>query len=129
MIKRKSLKSILSILLIMATLVSALSMTGCSSKNNIVGTWYRVDDDEVSENGMSFYKDGTCIDTPVTTLTSAEAVSYKIQEDGMLIFTMEWDGPIKYEKTEDKELALDDWDYYYLSGDTLILRSDTYVRK
>ena len=78
---------------------------------------------------MYFYDDGTCLDTPVKTITSADAVSYNLQDDGMLIFTMEWDGTCVYERTEDKELALDDRGYYYLSGDTFVLCKQEYVKQ
>lgn len=103
-------------------------IAGCSQKKPIVGTWvYK--DDSGREESMEFYEDGTCFDTPVRTHTSADAVSYKLQEDGMLIFTMEWDGPIRYESADEQEKALDDSDYYYLSKDTFILHKRIYKKK
>lgn len=103
-------------------------IVGCSPKNPIVGTWIYTEDSG-REVSMEFYEDGTCFDTPVKTRTSADAVSYKLQKDGMLIFTMEWDGPIRYESAEDQEKALDDSDYYYLSKDTFILHKKIYKKK
>lgn len=124
-------KSILSIALIIIIFLNITIMSGCSSKNAIVGTWlYTTDDGEIKEyDSMYFYEDGTCLDTPVRTQTGADAVSYKLQDDGMLIFTMEWDGTKTYKPAEDKETALDDKDYYYLSGDTFILCKNTYTRQ
>ncbi len=86
-------------------------------------------DNDSKEFTMSFYDDGTCLNTPVRTNTSAKPVSYKQQDDGMLIFTMEWDGTISYERTNNKDEALESNKYYYISGDTLILRKETYIRK
>lgn len=42
---------------------------------------------------------------------------------------MSWDGTKTYKETDDKEKALDDSDYYYLSGDTFILCKSTYTRQ
>lgn len=44
-------------------------------------------------------------------------------------FIMEWDGTISYERTNNKDEALESNKYYYISGDTLILRKETYIRK
>lgn len=104
---------------------------GCTSKDSetegsIIGTWAKTDN---SDSKMMFYDDGTCLDTPVKTKTSAEAVSYKLQDDGMLIFTMEWDGNIDIEPAQHQEEALNDSDYYYLSEDTLILCCEVYKRQ
>lgn len=60
------LKSILSFALAITLFFSTSVMTGCSSKNAVVGTWlYTTDDGEIKDYGMSFYEDGTCLDTPV----------------------------------------------------------------
>ena len=101
-------------------------MVGCSSNKSIVGTWL---EDGNSNYSMSFYKDGTCHNTPVRTQTSADAVSYRIQEDGMLFFDMEWDGPKTYMLADSKEQALEDSDYYFLSKDTLVLCRREYIRE
>lgn len=108
-------------------LISCIGLTGCSSEDSIVGTWVTVD--EKHEEKMRFYEDGTCLDVPYRTHTSADVESYKKQEDGMIIFTMEWDGTITLEPTDDEEKALKDDDYYYLSGDKLIMKKKTYERQ
>lgn len=124
------LKSILSFALAITLFFSTSVMTGCSSKNAVVGTWlYTTDDGEIKDYGMSFYEDGTCLDTPVKSSAQGYAESYKIQDDGMLIFNMSWDGTKSYKPAEDKETALDDKDYYYLSNDTFILCKRTYTKK
>lgn len=105
-----------------------VSLTGCSSKDSIEGAWI-IADSGSNDFTMSFYDDGTCLNTPIRTNTSARPVSYKQQDDGMLIFTMEWDGSKTYERTENKEEALESSKYYYLSGDTLILCKEIYARK
>lgn len=118
-------KLIRSISLSLALLLGILTLTACHNKNSIVGTWIEED----SNISMTFYKDGTCLDIPIHTLTSADAVSYKVQEDGKLIFTMEWNGTMKYDKTENEEEALKDRDYYYLNGNTLIFNKVKYTKK
>lgn len=110
----------------MAMVCLGLWLIGCSSGNSIVGTWLENGD---SSYPMSFYEDGTCYNTPVRTHTSADAVSYKIQEDGMLFFDMEWDGPETFEPAVSKEQALEDSNYYFMSKDTLILCRREYVRE
>lgn len=123
-------KSILSFALVIMIFLSITVMVGCSSKNAIVGTWLSTTDDgEVKDYGMSFYEDGTCLDTPVKSTASGYAESYKIQDDGTLIFKMSWDGTKSYKPAEDKETALDNKEYYYLSGDTFILCNRTYTKK
>lgn len=123
------MKRIISFLTISLIILSIL-LTGCSSSNTIIGTWAKLDSNgNITDTTMAFYDDGTCLNTPVRTSTSADPVSYKLQEDGMLIFTMEWDGPCVYERTEDMELALDNRDYFYLSGNTLIFHKKEYVRQ
>lgn len=107
-------------------MLCGIIMIGCSANKSIVGTWV---DESGEEEKMSFYDDGSCLNTGVRTNTSADPVSFKQQDDGMLIFTMEWDGTIVYERTDDKDQALEDGDYYYLSGDTLIFHETTYSRK
>lgn len=129
-INKRILKSVLKFAFITMIFISITVMSGCSAKNIIVGTWLYTTDGEVKDyDTMYFYEDGTCLDTPVKTMTSAEAVSYKMQDDGMLIFTMEWDGTKTYKPADDKETALDNSKYYYLSDDTFILCGATYVRK
>lgn len=128
---KSNLKSILSFALVIIVLLSTTVIAGCSSKNAIVGTWlYTTDDGEIKEyDSMYFYEDGTCLDTPVKSTSKGYAESYKVQDDGMLIFNMSWDGTKTYKQTDDKEKALDDSDYYYLSGDTFILCKSTYTRQ
>lgn len=121
-------KKIMGISCIFMMIFWGISLTGCSSKDSIVGVWAMADNDS-KEFTMSFYDDGTCLNTPVRTNTSAKPVSYKQQDDGMLIFTMEWDGTISYERTNNKDEALESNKYYYILGDTLILRKETYIRK
>lgn len=107
--------------------IMALNFVGCSSENSIVGTWKTVDDNY--EITMRFYDDGTCLDVPYKTSTSADVESYKLQSDGIIIFTMEWDGTITVEPTNDEETALEDKDYYYFSGDKLIMGKRTFEKQ
>lgn len=120
---KKDVKLFIS--MIMSFVFVSVLLLGCSAKDDIVGTWQRED----STKTISFYEDGACKDLPIHTLTSADVVSYKVQDDGTLMCKMEWDGPINIERTEDKEKALDNWDYYYLSGNTLVLYKNIYIRK
>lgn len=98
--------------------------TACgSAENSIAGTWVDEDGDE-----MSFYEDGTCMNTPVRS-HSNEAESYKIQEDGRLIFKLEYGNSSSYDLAESQEEALEDDDLYFLDGDTLILKKSLYTRE
>ena len=63
------------------------------------------------------------------TLTGADPVSYVIEKDRTLVFTMKWDGKIAYEKAETKEEALQDPHLYYLQEDTFILKEKEYTRQ
>lgn len=111
-------------LLIISLFFMCISFVGCGSSDDITGTWKNV---ENSYNEMHFYDDGTCLDVYENN-TSADATNWKIQEDGMLILEMEWDGNASFERTETKEKALEDRDLYYLSGDTLIFNKYEYKR-
>ncbi|MDE6852532.1 MAG: lipocalin family protein, partial [Lachnospiraceae bacterium] len=106
-------------LLVMASLLLiCISFVGCGSSDDITGTWIHVES-ESSDGGMRFYEDGTCLDV-YKNHTSADATNWKIQEDGMLILEMEWDGNESFERVNKKEEALEDRDLYYLSGGTLV---------
>ena len=121
------MKRILALLLTCVVFCTVLS--GCGG-DPLVGTWAYVNSKgEVTDSKMYFNEDGTCSDLPIHGPTSADPVSYKIQDDGTLILTMEWDGKINIEKAENEEQALDDNDYYYISGDTLILHKETYKKQ
>lgn len=113
------------IIIIFLFVFCMVSIIGCSNSDSIVGTWK----EEGGNSTISFYDDGSCMDVPIHTLTSADAVSYKVQEDGRLIFTMEWDGPVDCEKCDNEDEALNDRDLYYLNGDVLILNEKKYIRK
>ncbi len=130
---KSSSKNMFLICCILIMILCTLSMAGCSSKSSIAGIWAKEEelesDDYSGVYDMTFYEDGSCHNLPLRTLTSAEAESYKVQEDGVLVITMEWDGKFRFESTDDPDEALNDDDYYYLSGDTLIFNQDTYVRK
>ncbi len=120
------LKKLSTMMLFSVLLLSSILLGGCSTNaNSIAGTWKEVDGTAT----MAFYEDETCLDVPVKTITGADPVSYVIQEDGRLIFTMEWDGNMVFEKSETKEEALDDYDLYYLEGDTLVLGRLEYERQ
>lgn len=108
-------------------IIITLSCVGCGSKNSLVGTWKTVDDSY--DITMSFYDDGTCLDVPYKTLSSADVKSYKLQDDGVLMLTMEWDGPIIVKSTDNEDTALDDSDYYYLSGDKLIMKGRVFEKQ
>ncbi len=120
------LKKLNAMMLFSIFLLSGVLLGGCSTNaNSLVGTWKEVDRTAT----MTFYEDKTCLDVPVKNITGADPVSYVIQEDGRLIFTMEWDGNMVFEKSEIKEEALDDYDLYYLEGDTLVLGRVEYERQ
>lgn len=121
MIAKKNLFAIAICFVMISTLA------GCSSNNSIVGTWKTVDNSY--KETMKFYDDGTCLDVPFRTSTSADVESYKLQDDGVIIFKMEWDGPITIEPTNNENTALEDSDYYYLSGDRLIMHKTVYERQ
>ena len=120
------LKKLSAMMLFSIFLLSGVLLGGCSTNaNSLVGTSKEVDRTAT----MTFYEDKTCLDVPVKNITGADPVSYVIQEDGRLIFTMEWDGNMVFEKSETKEEALDDYDLYYLEGDTLVLGRVEYERQ
>lgn len=106
-------------------LLVCLLSVGCGSSNDMTGTW---EDVERSYKEMHFYEDGTCLDV-YKNHTSADATNWKIQEDGMLVLELEWDGNASFERADTKEEALEDRDLYYLSGDTLIFNKKEYKRK
>ena len=109
------------LMMVSLLLLACLSFVGCGSSDGITGTWVSVK----SGKEMHFYKDGTCLDVYKNN-TSADATNWKIQEDGMLILEMEWDGNLSFERTDAKEEALESSDLYYLSGDTLIFHKVEY---
>ena len=120
------LKKLSAMMLFSIFLLSGVLLGGCSTNaNSLVGTWKEVD----RTSTITFYEDKTYLDVPVKNITGADPVSYVIQEDGRLIFTMEWDGNMVFEKSETKEEALDDYDLYYLEGDTLVLGRVEYERQ
>ena len=124
--EKMMLKKLSAMMLFSIFLLSGVLLGGCSTNaNSLVGTWKEVDRTAT----MTFYEDKTCLDVPVKNITGADPVSYVIQEDGRLIFTMEWDGNMVFEKSETKEEALDDYDLYYLEGDTLVLGRVEYERQ
>ncbi|MGN0459485.1 MAG: hypothetical protein ACI4HL_01080 [Ruminococcus sp.] len=121
------MKRILALLLTCVVFCTVLS--GCGG-DPLVGTWAKINNDgEVTDSKMYFNEDGTCSDIHTHGNTGAYPVSYRIQDDGTLIFTMEWDGTKNFDEAENEEQALDDSDYYYLSGDTLIFNKKTYEKQ
>ena len=74
-------------------LIIAVLLEGCFA-GLVAGTWKEKD----GEHTMVFHGNGTCADVPVKTLTGADPVSYVIEKDRTLVFTMKWDGKIAYEK-------------------------------
>lgn len=113
--KRKKKIFIMSSIAIL--LFCGMSMMGCSSKDSIVGTWHAVGSDYV----ISFYEDGTC-----TTSKGDEIINYTQQEDGTLMFTWGLFGnEMIIKRTDDKEQALGDDEYYYLSDNTFIFSGET----
>lgn len=115
------------LLVMVGLLLICMSFVGCGSSNDITGTWVHVER-ESSDEGMHFYNDGTCLNV-YKNHTSADATNWKVQEDGMLILKMEWDGNESFERVEKKEEALENRKLYYLSGDTLIFNKNEYKRK
>ena len=118
------MKKFISCLLLIFCILS-LTLAGCSSKESIVGTWQEVDD---PDDTITFYDNGSCLDIPYHTVTSADAVSYTLHDDGNLIFEMEWDGPITVKRTDDESEALESSSNFYLSKDKLILKKTTYKK-
>lgn len=118
------LKEIKLFLYITVFLTITVLLEGCSA-SIAAGTWKEKD----GEHTMVFHGNGTCADVPVKTLTGADPVSYVIEKDGTLVFTMKWDGKIAYEKAETKEEALQDPHLYYLREDTFILKEKEYTRQ
>lgn len=123
--RNKKQSIVLSVCVAFLLSISLFVLAGCSD-NSLVGIWARVDKENVT---MAFYSDNTCHNTGIRTQTSADPVSWSIKDDGLLVFTMEWDGPIDYKKAETKEEALNNRNYYYLDGNTLVLRKQEYIRK
>ena len=113
----------LNLLLLLCILIFVFG--GCSSQKSIVGTWQESDN---PKRTITFY-DGSCLNIPYHTITSADVVSYTLHDDGNLIFKMEWDGPITVKKTDDENKALERSSYYYLSKDKLILKRTTFERQ
>lgn len=119
-IKKTIKKTFLSGCIMMLFLLS-VGVTGCSSRNSIVGTW-RTNEGDYS---ISFYEDGTC-----TSGDNNEIINYKQQEDGTLMLTWGVFGNERIVKrTDDKEQALEDDEYYYLSGNTLVFYRTVCERK
>ena len=103
-----------------------LYLTGCSSDKSIVGTW---EPQNSSKGNMKFYDDGTCINVPVTVSPYSVYTTYKMQDDGILIFTSPDHSTKTKEPTDDERIAMEDSEYYYLSGDKLIFHCKVYLRE
>lgn len=113
------------ILFTLLLLTMAIALTACSSSaDSIAGTWVDVEDSDE----MSLYEDGTCLNTPIRNV-SEDAISYKLQEDGKLIFELEWGSTRVIDPAESQDEAVEDNDLYYLNGDTLVLESHVYERQ
>lgn len=118
-------KTINLALMVCLSFLILVGLAACGASDSLEGTWQR--EDGVTE--IAFYNDGSCLDLPVTGRTGADAESWALQDDGKLILHMEWDGNTVIERTDDEEQALDDHDYFYLSGDKLIFWRDIYTRE
>ncbi|NBH14700.1 hypothetical protein D3Z36_11090 [Lachnospiraceae bacterium] len=106
---------------ILTLLLCGVSIIGCTSKNSIVGTWYAKESDYT----ISFYEDGTC-----SAGDSDEIVNYKLQKDGTLMLTWGLFGNERIiQRTNDREQALKDDEYYYLSGNTFVFYGTMCKRK
>ena len=95
-------------------------MMGCSSQNSLVGTWQS----DESDYTRVFYEDGTCVFGD-----GDEIIKYKQQEDGTLMFMWGLLNERIIKRADDKEQALENDEYYYLSGNTLVLYGSIYERK
>lgn len=123
-----SKRAISSVLCLLMLALCVAPLTGCSS-NSIVGMWSEVKDDgTLYDSKMYFNKDGTCHDISYHGRTGAHPVSYKILDDGKLVFTMEWDGDESFDLADSEEEAKEEFYTYYVSGDTLIFRTRVYKR-
>lgn len=120
--RKRNEKQFLSGCVIMILLFGII-IGGCSSQNSIVGTWYS----EKNDYTRTFYEDGTCRDSD----DHSEIMNYKQQEDGTLMLTWGLGNQRIINRTDDKELALEDenYEYYYLSGNTLVIYGNEYERK
>ena len=107
-------------------LLAAFGMSGCGEKT-IIGTWSNEDGDEI----LQFDEDGSC-SLPFTYskawLESCDR--YVVKDDGSLVVSSS-QGNIRsktWEKTDDRDEAMDGGMLYYLNGDELILNHDVYTR-
>lgn len=117
---RKRIKKILWSSCIFVFLLCGMSMMGCSSQNSLVGTWQS----DESDYTRVFYEDGTCVFGD-----GDEIIKYKQQEDGTLMFMWGLLNERIIKRADDKEQALENDEYYYLSGNTLVLYGSIYERK
>lgn len=127
--KTKLLKAV-SMLLLVTIICTAL--IGCSSKSSVVGTWeFESVGATLGRKAKTYtlYDDGKCVGSPISCPGGTEAVSYILESDGTLIFYDQWNGQKVVPQTMDKELAISDPDYYYISGNTMVIYTCTYKRK
>lgn len=118
-------RKILAVLACGVVLLTGLA--GCSgSGNDIVGTWVEEDGNDI----LVFNQDGTCT-APFTYNPSwiESADHYAITNDGTLVFSSSGGhANDSFEKTDNREEAIGSSSYYYLSGDTLIVDGDIYLK-
>ena len=127
--KTKLLKTTFVLLLIA---ILCIPLTGCGSNSSVVGTWdFEAVGATLGYNAKTFtlYDDGKCVGSPITCPGGTEAVSYALESDGTLIFYDQWNGQKVVPRTEDKELAMEESEYYYISGDTMVIYTCTYKRR
>lgn len=124
--KKSICKKAFRVVLCGLLLLCLLSMVGCNSSNAIVGSWVEEDGDEV----LTFDRDGSCSVPFAYNSAWIESVDhYAITSDGTLALSSSGGhANYSFEKTNDKDEALDDDDYYYLSGKTLIINESTYLK-
>lgn len=100
------------------------SLVACSSKpstSSMAHTWHLLN----TKATMTFYQDGTTRNVWADRGT-ADVLEYKVQEDGTLVFKMEWGSDLYLDKTDSALRAMDDNETYYLQDEVLIYYKEIY---
>lgn len=112
-------KSILIVCISVLIVLCSLSITSCGNKS-IVGTWTSVENEDLT---LTFYEDNTCYSSQKNISST-----WKIEKDGTLIIEQNLGGSYMLKQADTKEQALDDNYTYFLSGNTLVMQKQEFVR-